>query len=143
MKNQVFLFSVLILTNTVVNAQISDKELITQVVNQFAQGADNHDTVLLGQVLDTHFRAAVNRAFGSTQLQVIDKSTYLNLIKEKKLGGDKRTISVQNIIIHESTATAEVIFEGSKLNFTTFISLIKNEDQTWMIIQDLPIIKSK
>jgi hypothetical protein len=142
MKNQVLLFSVLILTNTV-NAQISDKELITQVVNQFAQGADNRDTVLLDQILDTHFRAAVNRALGSTQLQVIDKTTYLNLIKEKKLGGDKRMVSVQNIIIHESTATAEVIFEGSKLNFTTFISMIKNEDQTWTIIQDLPIIKSK
>lgn len=143
MKHQVIIFSVIILTTTMVQAQISDKESITNLVNQFAEGADNRDTVLLDQVLDTHFRAAVNRAFGSTQLQVIDKSTYLNLIKEKKLGGDKRSVSIQNIMVHESTATAEVIMEGSKLNFITFISLIKNEDQTWKIIQDMPVIKTK
>lgn len=121
----------------------ADVEKITETVMRFAKGGDAQNTEILNAVLDAQFRAAVNRAFGSEELQVIDKNTYIQLIKDNKIGGDDRTVTIQSISIEGNIAAVYATLDGKKLNFRNFISLVKTAENEWKIIQDMPSITAE
>ena len=114
---------------------------VTDLVHAFSKSADERDVDKMQTILHDDFRAIVNQAFGSKEIQYMDKASYLNLLKNEVIGGDDRTVIVLSIDMEEKNAVVKARFAGSELVFTTFIQIVKNSDEEWKVISDLPIIQ--
>ncbi len=142
MKNILFSFSVLMLGSFTASAQnAADLAKIEAAVHAFSNSGDQRDVSQLEKILHPQFRAVVNRAFGSPELSLMDKTLYLQLMKDKKIGGDKREVFVLQTDLGKNVATVKALFQGRELRFTTFISLVKLENGEWQIVSDMPEIE--
>lgn len=120
---------------------IMEKENVVNVVKQFVQGADQRMVEQVDSVLDDNFRAVVNRAFGNDQLMLIPKPVYLDMLREGKLGGDNRTIEFLWTDISGNNALVKARLTGKATVFTTYISLVRNKENQWLIVSDQPHIE--
>lgn len=139
MKN---LIMTILMTVTVVltKAQTNDEHAIQKVITEFAKAGDTYDLAKLKDVLDENYTIIMNRLFGSTTVQVIDKTTYLANIESKKFGGDTRTVTFDSITINGKTASAKVKLSGLKLEVVSIILLVQNEKGEWHLISDMPVV---
>jgi hypothetical protein len=71
----------------------------------------------------------------------MDKALYLQLIQDKKIGGDAREVTLLQMDLGANVASVKAIFRGKALKFTTFISLLKLENGSWQIVGDMPEIE--
>lgn len=124
-----------------VNLDQQDQQKITDVVTQFAQFADNQDANAMSAILDDQYRAYLNRLMGSNQVSTLDKTMYLQLLKDKKIGGEKRTVSIGTGDINGNNAFVKVKMEGAKMKFVSYLLLAKTEAGEWKIVADMPAIE--
>ena len=82
----------------------------------------------------------MNRLFGSKEVSIMSKSVYLEKIKSKEFGGDERSLSIHSITINGTTALAKVSFLGKKMTFVSLLSLVKNANGSWLLINDMPMV---
>ncbi len=141
MKNALFTIIMLMATQLTGFAQTSqDLTKINEAVRAFSSAGDRHDVASLEQILHPQFRAVVNRAFGSSEVQLMDKTLYLQLMHDKKIGGDTREVYLLQVDVVNNIATVKALFQGKALRFNTYISLVKLENGDWQIVGDLPDI---
>lgn len=142
MKIQTMIFLFSMLACSALQAQDhQDLAGIETAVHDFARLGDQQDAKALDQLLHPQFRAVVNRLFGAEEVSLMDKAAYLQLIKDKKIGGDKRGVYILSVDVVNNNATVKARFEGKALRFTTFLSLVKNTDGGWQVIGDMPDIE--
>jgi Putative lumazine-binding len=141
MKNILFACTFALLGSVSSRAQNSqDLTRITAAIQTFSRAADQQDASALDGVLHPQYRAVVHRVFGSSDLSLMDKSLYLQLIRDKKIGGDTRDIHLLEVDVVHNIAQVRAVLQGKALRFQTYISLVKLEDGTWQIISDMPDI---
>ncbi|MEL6986381.1 MAG: nuclear transport factor 2 family protein [Bacteroidota bacterium] len=113
---------------------------ISNVAMKFAKSADNRNTVELESIMHSEFRAIVNQAMGSKEMQLIDKSTYLDLIRKEVIGGDQREVHILSIDMENNNAVVKVKLIRKQLHFYSFMQLVKEANGHWKLISDLPNI---
>lgn len=142
MKKQIsiiLLFTLLTVTTTM--AQNKKEETnITETITKFVNAADQQNEKELENLLDNNFRLSLNQMFGNIGLLFIDKQTYLNKIKAKEFGGDKRQIKLEQIVIVNNNASVKATFAGTKMTVVTLLQLVKINTGEWKILNDLPAI---
>lgn len=122
-------------------AQSNDKQAIKQTITEFSKAGDASDVDKLATYLDDNYRVVMNRLFGSTKVTVLSKDAYLEKIKKKEFGGDKREINIESITLNGTTASAKVSFAGSKMTFVSILTLIKDKNDQWKIVTDVPVLQ--
>lgn len=140
MKKNILALAMGLLLSSTSQAQLQEEESIREVIINFASNADNQEAMALGELLDNNFRIVMNQLFGSSEVSLIDKNTYLSKIKTKEWGGDQRQVKIERISVTGKTASVKVILKGSKMSMASFIQLIKNKDGDWKLISDLPTL---
>lgn len=140
MKSLILIFGLLAMSLNTNQADDKDRELITQAVKTFSLSADKRDSDQMNKILHKDFRAIVNRLFGSDELSTMDKSTYLDLLKQGKIGGDQREVKIQSIHVEANNAVVHAKLHGKALLFETFIQLVKDVEGNWTVISDMPVI---
>lgn len=115
---------------------------ISDVILAFAKAGDGHDIATLERCLDSNYAVVMNRLFGSSDISIMYREVYLEKIRSKEFGGDKREVSIENVTINGNNASAKVIMKGSKMTFVSILVLVKNANGTWQIIYDLPSIQA-
>lgn len=130
----------LVLITTYGSAQSKEEKAIQSVIISFAKAGDNNAADELDSYLDENYRVIMNRLFGNNEIAVMSKSVYIEKIKSKEFGGDTRKLTFENILVSGSTATAKVIIEGKKMKMASLITLVKDENQNWKLISDIPTI---
>ncbi len=113
-----------------------DKTAIKKVLTKFTKAGDSNDAKALDLLLNEHYRITMNQLFGSKDIAVMDKSTYLDMIRSKKFGGDKRRIDIQSINIQGNNAVVHVHFLGEKANFNSILGFAKTAEGNWQLISD-------
>lgn len=128
---------------TVLSCSTQNPEVkkVEKAITDFSKAGDNNDSKKLETYLDDNYRIVMNRLFGAETVSVMDKTTYLEKIKSKEYGGDKRELTMENVVINGTTASAKVTFKGSKMTFISIIVLIQNADDEWKLVSDVPIVK--
>ncbi|MFM9837885.1 MAG: nuclear transport factor 2 family protein [Cyclobacteriaceae bacterium] len=137
MKNQLATLILIMITSATTIAQ-TDKILIEQTVNQFAQAGDQRDVAQLKNLLHDDFRIAMNRLFGSEKVDFLTKPAYIKMMEDGKLGGDSRTVKILSVDITENNAAVKVSLKGKALTFQSYYHLVKNVTGQWQLINDLP-----
>ena len=142
MRKMIVLLSMLSLCLATLAGGITgnDSEEVAAAVKAFVKHADKQDLTKMDALLHKEYRTVVNRLFGSEEVSIMDKSTYLSLMKEGKVGGDKRKVKIGEIKIIGNNAMVEATFTGEKLVFETFLQLAKDVSGEWKIISDFPKI---
>jgi len=113
---------------------------IQNAIRQWAQAADAQNADAAAIHLDTHYRIVMNRLMGSPDVRTVDKETYLQMLRDKKLGGDARTLKFKRIKVVGSTASVELEMTGKKLHFQSLIQLIQDAEGNWKLVSDVPQI---
>lgn len=125
------------MTLNVSHAQ-SEKEEVKKTITQFVQAADIQDADQVATMLHEDFRVVMNQLFGSTDVSFMNKSVYVQLIRDKKMGGDKRTIDFVSVDVVNQNASVKVLLKGKTMVFESLLHLIKTADGKWQLINDLP-----
>ena len=92
MKYLTLTLFLIIMTTLSSTAQSTDEKAIQETITAFAKAADNNDASALEKELDNNFRVIMNRLFGSKQVNILERDIYIEKIKNKEFGGDKRTV---------------------------------------------------
>jgi len=116
---------------------------VVKAVEQFAKSADQRDVKQMDAIMHSNFRAIVNRLFGSEEVSIMDKALYLDLMKQGKIGGDERNVTIESIHFEGKNALVKATFEGKELMFYTFIQLVQETTGDWKVISDMPNIEKK
>jgi len=114
--------------------------LVEKAVFAFAKAADRQDASALEQLLDDHFRIVMNQLFGNPGVAVMDKAAYLEKIRSKEFGGEKRETRVEGIFMNSKTASAKVVFKGEQMTIVSLLHLVQTREGSWKIIADLPAL---
>ncbi len=138
---QLILTLTLLMTMTHVKAANDDKTLVAHTVESFARAAENQSTSEMDLLLDDNFRVVMNQLFGSDKVTVMDKATYLNMLGEKKLGGDKAVVNTESINVNGNNAVVNTVFKSDKMSMRLYLLLAKDVSGTWKIVSDLPTIE--
>lgn len=116
----------------------SEKEMVKNIITQFVEAADRQDADKVASVLHEDFRVVMNQLFGSTEISFMNKAVYVQLIRDKKMGGGKRTIDFVSVDVVNQNASVKVLLKGKTMVFESLLHLIKTTDGKWQLINDLP-----
>jgi len=146
MKKQILILTVSAMSFLGCQAQSETKKdpemkKIEQTIHAFSKAGDSQDAVRLDALLDDNYRIVMNRLFGSPDVSVMPKSVYLDKIKAKEFGGDKREVTIDDIIVNNTIATAKATFKGEKMTFISNLQLIQNAAGDWKLVSDIPFVK--
>ncbi|PCE66629.1 nuclear transport factor 2 family protein [Sediminicola luteus] len=120
-----------------------DTEKIRTLIQNFSEAGDRQDAAELDQYLHPHYRIVMNRLFGSHELTIMDKSTYLDKIKRKEFGGDQRKVIVEEPKLNGNTAYAKVRFVGKQMQFNSLILAVKDGQGNWFLLSESPVVVAK
>lgn len=133
MKSIFFAVFTLLLAGQV--AGQNDAKAIKKAIQTFNEGGAANDITLLEPVLSEHFRVVFHDT-ATPAVQLLDRTTYLQLIDTKVFGGQPRELVIESVNIHDGVnATAFVHQKGQESTLHTFLSLVKS-DGSWKIVQD-------
>ena len=119
-----------------------DIEEIKMIIQLFMDSGDKQDTTLVEESLLSEGKIFIPTAKG---IRVIDQPTIIQMLKDKKIGGLKRTSKIHNIElgVNGMNAIAKVDFISEKAVFHQFIGLSKikaTEATVWRIVSVLTSI---
>lgn len=136
MKNLLIALALMMISK--VSTAQTEKEAVKEIVTQFVKAADNQNAELVSELLHDDFRVVMNQLFGSKEVILMNKSTYVQLIREKKMGGEKRSVEFISVDVVNQNASVKVLLKGKTMVFESLIQLIKATDGNWLLINDLP-----
>ena len=120
-----------------------DAKAIEKVIEDFSKAGDQQDAEKIATLLHDSYRVIFNRAFGSQDLMIIDRQAYLDMLAAKKIGGDKRKVTIDQLSISDHIATVRAVLEGEKATLTSYFNLAKVPDGSWKLVSDMPLMESK
>lgn len=118
----------------------AESKKIQETIRQWAQAADAQNADAAGEFLDAQYRIVMNRLMGSMEVRTVDKGTYLQMLRDKKLGGDSRELKFKRITVTGTTASVQLEMTGKKLHFQSFLQLIQDADGQWKLVSDVPFV---
>lgn len=130
------------LQNLTQNKNEMENKKIETLITAYAKALDHQDAATAETFLDPEFRIVLNNHNNSGTTSILGRAQYLDMIREGKAGGVKRSISFLLTDLHENAAVVKVRLEGEKSVFTNYYSLLKRDDQ-WLVVNDIPQITPK
>ncbi|HMO40711.1 MAG TPA: nuclear transport factor 2 family protein [Saprospiraceae bacterium] len=118
-----------------------DAPKIRQVITNFSLYADQQDADAMDAILDSSYRIVLNRLFGSTEVGFMDKATYLQMLRDKQFGGDRRSVTIYTLDINGNNAMVKATFAGQQMTTTNYLLLAKTEQGHWRIVSDMPTVE--
>jgi ketosteroid isomerase-like protein len=115
------------------NLAQADQHAITQVIHHYADATASRDAATISRLFHDDFRVIALTEEGP---RVLDKSQYLTLLKDEKIGGVARTLAIKHINVQDKTAHANVSLTSEKAVFHDQLHLIQTPEG-WQIINNL------
>lgn len=101
-------------------------EAILSILQAYAQGTEQQSIDTLDEAFHPQFRVAIKT---DENLRIIDKAAYLELIKDKKIGGEYRQLNVIALTVGESLAQVQLTLTGEKATFNDHLELVNINGQ--------------
>lgn len=117
--------------------QVEQKE-IKKTILAFAKAGDRQDASKLEELLDANYRIVMNQLFGSKEVVVMPRAAYLDKIRKGEFGGDKRKVTLGQVMLNGNTASARVSYKGEKTRFESIVVLVKDANLKWKLVSEIP-----
>ncbi len=112
---------------------------IKSVITKFMKAGDDNDAKTMNTLLDPNYRIVMNQLFGSKEVVILPRAAYIEKIKNKEFGGDKRQITFDNIVMNGNTAVAKVTASGNKGTMISLLALVQDTKGNWLLVSDTPV----
>ena len=112
---------------------------VVDAVEAFVRAGDGRDLEALEQVLHDDFRVVAQMPSG---VSVIDRASYLGLVRGEKIGGEAREQQVHAVMESGDLATVKGSLQSATAAFDCTWSLVK-VDGAWRVVQDLVVFRPK
>ena len=122
--------------------QDPDQAAVLTAVQNFLTAGDEQSTDQLETVLHPSFRILINQFKGGPDVTLIDRTTYLNMIAAKQLGGDPRSSETLSVEIVGNLAFVRAKVQNSVLQFDTLYTLILDTNGKWWLAAEAPFVTS-
>lgn len=116
---------------------LADQTAITQVIHQYADATASRDVKVIENTFHDDFRVIALTAEGP---RVLNKTSYLTLLTDKKIGGVPRTLNVKHIEVQGKTAHAHISLSSEEVVFHDQLQFIQ-APQGWQIINNLTEVR--
>ena len=140
MKSLLLSMSLILFVSGVFAQSSQEEKAVKQVIEKFFAAGDKQDASALDALIDPNYRVVMNQLFGSTDIMTLNKEVYLQKIRAKEFGGDKRKIEVHSIHVTGKLAVADVSSKGEKMQMRSFLNLVQDAQGYWKLIGDMPSI---
>lgn len=127
------LFSLFFATNQGFTKPLRKGSTMELTIKKYAKGADERNLDFLNTAFHENF---VVNAITKDGLKSMNKNSYLQLIKSKKIGGIARTLKILKMSDDGVIGTAKITLTSSKVTFHDNITLLKENNQ-WKIISNV------
>ena len=114
---------------------------IRNAVEAFALAADQRNVQSLEKVMHGSFRT-VFKTRGKGGYNTIDKDSYINLVKDRKIGGVKRRLKIISVVEYDNMAMVRAHLSNARVRFESGYTLVKDEG-AWKIMQDATVFAVK
>lgn len=141
MKSLMLMMMAFLSVATVYAQGKAESKKIQAAITQWAQAADLQNADAAGAFLDEKYSIVMNRLFGSKDVTTMDKATYLQMLRDKKLGGDPRVLKFKRITVVGTIASVQLEMTGKKLKFDSFIQLAQDAEGNWKLVSDVPYVR--
>lgn len=133
--------STISLLNCKAQNQNNMENQIKETVTSIEKAAANRDAKQLTELLHRDYRVIANRFKGSENAVIISKDTYLQMMKDEKIGGTSYDINFNDVKISGHTAIVDVLYSSETTSdMHKFLVLIQEENNEWKIVSDIPIV---
>jgi len=102
------------------------------VIEAFVAAADRRDVSTLEGLLDPHYRVVFNQTAG-TPPTVLEREQYLQMLREGKLGGKPRKLTVAAIVGAEGFAAVVAQSQHDSARFHGVYSLVQRGPRWWLL----------
>ncbi|MBL7933323.1 MAG: nuclear transport factor 2 family protein [Bacteroidia bacterium] len=116
-----------------------EKEKIDDMLRVYIQQIDQQNAETVADFLDENFRVVIPNFNKTNSNLVLSREQYLNMIKEKRVGGTKRTIDVRFIEHEKEMAIVSLITKNEHMTMRSYLNLSKKND-SWLVVNDMPEI---
>ena len=108
----------------------ADEEQVRSVVTSFARAADTQDVAQMRTVLHKEAQQFFKGPDGMVRLET---QTYLQMIEQKKIGGQPRDLAIASIDVNGDLASVKASMTNESYHFDNYISLMK-VGADWQIV---------
>ena len=122
------------------NQKKMQKKFIESLIQEYVTAVDAGDATTAEKFLHPTFRVVLPNYKG--QDTILTREQYTSMMKDGKVGGNKRQLTVLLSDVHDNAALIKVKMEGEVNTFTNYYNLIKVKG-SWMIVNDIPQIEVK
>ncbi|CAM1350833.1 conserved hypothetical protein [Tenacibaculum ascidiaceicola] len=135
------LLSTISLLNCKAQNQNNMKNQIKETVMSIEKAAANRNNKQLKEFLHKDYRVIANRFKGSENTVIISKETYLQMMKDEKIGGTSYNINFNDVKTLGHTAIVDVLYSSETASdMHKFLVLIQDKNNKWKIVSDIPIV---
>lgn len=118
----------------------TDSTAARAALTEFIRAADVRDLDRLERVLNPEFRVFVNQFMGKPGVTVIDRTTYLGMIRAEKLGGTPRTLGIKSVEVVGNNAYVRATLASKALHFESHYLLVEDQAGDWTVLSDIPYV---
>ncbi len=116
------------------------KDDLLAATSAFVEAIGQQDVANLSRLLHSDFRVVANGFPTPSDLSLIDRATYLQLMSNKRIGGEPYVVQIDQLSLHETTGIVQATLQGPKSVMKVFLSFLQNSSGTWQIIANVPEI---
>lgn len=111
-----------------------DEAAVRAQVTAFAAAGDGRDVSALEGLLHPDFRVAFT-VRGKPGLTLMSRAQYVGAAKAGKIGGDRRTLTIDRVRVSGDLAQVEGRLAGARADFDGTWTLVRTE-AGWRLLQD-------
>lgn len=117
------------------------KNQIKEILVSIEKASKNRNVKQLTEFLHKDYRVVANRFKGSENAVIITKEVYLQMMKDKKIGGTNYDINFNDIKISGHTAIVDILYVSETTSdMHKYLILIQDENNQWKVVSDIPIV---
>jgi Putative lumazine-binding len=116
----------------IIDPKVADA--IQQTIQNFAQASDRRETAALEAILHPAFRVVFTTKPG-TAPTTLDRAQYLQMMRDGKIGGADRKVTVSNLSVAGDFAASTALMVRPDASFQGAYSLIEQNGR-WLLLQE-------
>lgn len=109
-----------------------EKKAIRNVIADYVKSGDHRSGELADKSMHSSFTQYLD--FMGKGIGVSGRELYKQMLADKKIGGEKRSFSVEMLDIESNIAFAKVKIVSKTLVFYDYITLMKEKEKPWQIV---------
>lgn len=115
---------------------------IRSIITHLESAAFTRDIQKVEHYLHDDYRVVANRFRGASTATILNKATYLQMMKDGKIGGTSYKVNIHDIKIADHTAAVDVLYNSPNSNMHKYLILLLDENDQWKVVSDIPVISN-